>query len=260
MKLSVIIPTYNSGKNIQSCLCSLRKQSFQNFEVVVVDGNSSDNTLEIVEKSRPYLPEIKIISEPDRGVYDAMNKGINLASGKFLFFLGSDDILFDNEVFNDVVQEVSNRNVDLIYGDVQFLYSKTTLGGVSSLTRLLFEGNICHQGIFYKRSVFDKIGLYNLTYKVWADWEFNIRCFRHTGITTYYFQRVISLYNERDGLSARAKQDEELIKELPLYMAMKLNNVIKGYEGSKEYKLGKVILKPLRYVKRFLSRKRLPLK
>lgn len=97
--LSVIIPTYNSENTIEKCLDSLLAQTFKDFEICIIDGGSLDNTLTIATCYRTQFKNIRIVSEPDEGVYDAMNRGIDFASGKWLYFLGSDDKVFDPFVF-----------------------------------------------------------------------------------------------------------------------------------------------------------------
>lgn len=249
MKLSIIIPTYNSGKTIQDCLNSIKIQSFKDLEVVIVDGVSSDKTLEVIENNKASLPNLQLVSEADKGVYDAMNKGITLAKGEWVYFLGCDDVLHDDKVLEDTFNQPNVSSFDFVYGNVKFLYSGKVLGGELDLSRLFHEGNISHQAIFYKRTVFEKLGKFNLQYKVWADWDFNIRCFKHPELKINHFDRLIAVFNERDGLSGRTKMDEKLMEELPIFYERKYSKIIKKYLESKDYKIGHIVLKPLRFIK-----------
>src|SRR3982750_4096075 len=100
--LSIIIPTFNSQITIERCLESLSKQTFRDFEILVIDGGSEDNTIGLVKEKQPVLPAVTLVSEKDEGTYDAMNKGIGLSTGTWLYFLGSDDWLYNEQVLQNV--------------------------------------------------------------------------------------------------------------------------------------------------------------
>jgi glycosyltransferase involved in cell wall biosynthesis len=212
--ISVVVPTRNAGPDIETCLGSLLAQTFGGYEVCVVDAQSTDGTL---EKVRAHAGDaVTWTSEPDRGVYDAMNKGIARARGEWLYFLGADDRLHDAEAFSDVAKAAAVSGLDLVYGDVVEKGSGARCGGEFTLERLLFEGNLCHQAVFYHRSLFERLGGYSARYPIWADWEFNIRCFRHPGLRARWIDRPIAVYRERAGLSRQ--EDPVLRKELPVFL------------------------------------------
>lgn len=180
MTYSIIVPTFNSEKTLTACLSSIINQGCQDFEIIISDGVSTDSTLEI---ARGFNDDrIRIFSEPDAGIYDAMNKSISRAKGDWLLFLGSDDLMFDNEVLEKVKRHLALTDAAFVYGDVKMvgdtpwakdgtLYKgETTLPG-------LFDANICHQAIFYARKVFvdRKIG-YDLNYRICADYDLNLFC------------------------------------------------------------------------------------
>jgi len=249
---SIIIPTYNSGETIIQTIESILIQSFENFEILIIDGLSSDDTLDkirLFQHSSVRESVIKILSEPDKGVYDAMNKGIGLSSGEWIFFLGSDDIIFDERVLEDIHTFISIDSVDFLYGNVKLLSNKVICGEEFDIIKLHTNKNICHQAIFYKKIIFDKLGKYNLNYKVVADWEFNIRCFRHPDLIIKYIDRNISVYNDIDGLSSKAHADR-FYDEIPLIYINKLSDVkieIFNLRNSREYKIGKGIYKMLKF-------------
>jgi glycosyltransferase involved in cell wall biosynthesis len=200
---SIIIPTYNSDKTLGRCLDSILEQRFSNFEIIVVDGLSCDRTIEIAKKDND--PRIKVFSEKDQGVYDAMNKGIDLAQGDWLLFLGSDDQLFDDLVLKDAHTCLIKTNAELVYGNIQ-MFGDNSLGndgdiydGEFSLCKL-FSKNICHQSIFYSKKVFSKIGYYDTSYPVLADWDLNLRCFAASAVQ--YHNKIITLFSA-GGLSGR---------------------------------------------------------
>ena len=177
---SIIIPTYNSASTLQNCLESIISQSFTDFEVHIIDGVSKDNTLEIVKSFNDK--RIQILSEIDNGIYDAMNKGIKLAKGKWLYFLGSDDQLFDSRVLNEIYITSKHTRSKVIYGSVKILGNAgwandgDIYDGAFTLKKIL-EKNICHQAMFYDCQIFKRIGVYNLNFEVWSDWDFNLKAY-----------------------------------------------------------------------------------
>jgi len=179
---SIIIPTYNSASTIAACVESIVQQSFRNIEVLIMDGLSTDGTLEILEDFKPRLPGLKIRQEKDKGIYDAMNKGIDIANGEYFYFIGSDDTLYDRDVLGDIHKALIASAPKILYGNVRMQGSNQWVkdglihAGEFNLKRLLSH-NISHQAIFYQRSVFDKLGKYNTKYPVFADYDMNLRCF-----------------------------------------------------------------------------------
>jgi glycosyltransferase involved in cell wall biosynthesis len=206
--LSVIIPTYNSQHKISRCLQSLCQQTFKDFEICIIDGLSSDKTIDLIQEFADSFPNIRIVREPDQGAYDAMNKGIELAEGNWLYFLGSDDELADQDVFADVFQADFSR-YGMIYGDVHvwgdtsWAESGRIYDGKFNLLKL-FKRNICHQAIFYKKDLFLRYGKYKIHYHICADWEINLRFFPKT--SSKYINRVISNFYS-GGLSTKNNAD-----------------------------------------------------
>ena len=215
--ITVIIPTRNAGVVIDACLESLRIQKYRQYEVCVIDGLSTDDTVEKVNAYAGTVGEaLTCLSEPDLGVYDAMNKGIARARCEWLYFLGADDVLHDADVFSDVTKFIAADDADIVYGDVVEKNSLARYGGEFSLDRLLFESNLCHQGAFYRRALFERLGGYNTRYPIWADWEFNIRCFRYPEIRARWMDRLIAVYREKSGISR--EEDPVFSKELPVIL------------------------------------------
>lgn len=177
IKFSIIIPTYNSAATIFNCLKSILNQSFNNFEILVMDGLSKDSTLSIVNSFND--DRIKIYREQDLGVYDAMNKGISYAKGEWLYFLGSDDELYEKFILKKI-NSLSESNIKIIYGnviidqDAGWAKNGQIYDGYFSKEKII-HNNICHQSIFYHKDVFNSIGLYNLKYPINADHDLNIR-------------------------------------------------------------------------------------
>jgi glycosyltransferase involved in cell wall biosynthesis len=194
--ISVITPTFNSGAKIAATVASVLAQRKELYEFLVIDGGSTDDSLAHL---RAQGPALRYLSEPDEGIYDAMNKGIRLASGKFLYFLGAGDRLLP-DVLEAVAAEIrklpSHRQTSrptLIYGNVDSSHFRRPYDGRFDRFKL-FRRNICHQAIFYQRSVFERLGFYNTKYRLLADWEFNIRCFNDRGIRKRYIPLRIADY------------------------------------------------------------------
>ncbi len=158
--LSIIIPTYNSEKTIKDCLDSIISQTYTDYEVLIMDGVSSDNTINIVKEYKNS--NIHIFSEKDTGVYDAMNKGIDKSNGKWLYFLGSDDRLYDNNVLKDIISFISENDCNVAYGNAYFIGKEKFHAGYFTRERLNKQMNICHQAIFIKKRYFT--GWDNITY------------------------------------------------------------------------------------------------
>ena len=192
--LSIIIPTYNSALSIRVALESIFKQDYKNFEIIIVDSLSSDDTLDIVNS---YCDErVVIISEKDNGIYDAMNKGVIKARGQWIYFLGSDDYIISHKLFSYLFFECESQ-----IHDYQMLYGNVLWGDTATLylgffdDQKLYHFNICHQGIFYKREVFDILGLFDLRYPALADWKMNIECFLSKRILIKYYPILVARFN-----------------------------------------------------------------
>ena len=207
--ISVITPTFNSGAKIAATVASVLSQQRGLYEFLVIDGGSTDGTLAHL---RAQGPALRYLSEPDKGIYDAMNKGIRLTSGKFLYFLGAGDRLLPG-VLEAVAAEIrrlpcqgQTSQPTLLYGNVDWSGSSRPYDGRFNRFKLL-RHNICHQAIFYQRSVFERLGFYNTKYAFLADWEFNIRCFNDQGIHKRYIPLRIANY-EGGGKSVTAPDPE----------------------------------------------------
>lgn len=216
---SIIVPALNAATTLGACLESVVNQTCTAFELILVDGGSTDGTLDIANTFAPDLgARLVIHSGPDQGIYDAMNRGVSMAAGAWLLFLGSDDTLYESDTLAHVAAFIGEHEPsDLVYGDVIFRSTSSRHAGVFDLDRLLFEQNICHQSIFYRRELFSGIGPYNLRYSVWADWDFNIRCFSNPALVTRYMNIVVARYNDMTGLSAKTGTDKEFRKRLPRF-------------------------------------------
>jgi glycosyltransferase involved in cell wall biosynthesis len=192
MKISIITPTYNSETVIKDCMDSLVNQSYKNFEHLVIDGASTDKTLQILQEYRNHLTVL--MSRPDQGIYDAMNKGINLATGEIVGFLNSDDFYINNNILTRVANVfiedplLDGCYADLLYTDkldtsriVRYYKSKKFVPGA-------FAKGWCppHPTFFLRRSIFERFGYFNLNYSIAADVEFMMRLLEIKNIRVRY--------------------------------------------------------------------------
>lgn len=188
---SIIIPTYNCCQILEKTLKSVVSQDENLYECIIVDGKSTDKTLEIIHKYKNlYSDNIKFISEPDKGIYDAMNKGIELIDGEYLYFIGAGDILLPN-CLNKVMKYL-NFDLEMVYGNTYF--NNGLLKGYSFDKKKICISNICHQSIFYNKKLFKIIGKYDLKYQIFSDYDFNIKIFGNEFIRKRYIDISIANY------------------------------------------------------------------
>lgn len=179
MKISIITATYNSGKTVRDTMSSVLRQTYPNFEHIIVDGNSKDNTMDIVRELEPqYTGRLKYISEPDKGIYDAMNKGIRMATGDVIGILNSDDFYTTDFVLEVLVQSLKDENVDAVYGDIHFVDDEDLTKCVRYYSSKAFKPWMmklgflpAHPSFYCRRSIYEKHGLFDTEFKVAADFE-----------------------------------------------------------------------------------------
>ena len=192
MFFSIVIPTYNSENTLLNALSSVLSQTFIDFEILIIDNLSSDSTQVIA--CRFDDERIKIYSEKDFGIYDAMNKAIPLAKGDWLYFMGSDDKLYSREVLENISNFLKiNQELKAIYGNVVSPRFDGLYAGEFDSEKL-YNQNICHQSIFLKKEVFNIIGLFNLKYKFLSDYDSNIKWFFNNRIQKKYIDLIVANY------------------------------------------------------------------
>lgn len=205
-RVSIIIATYNASRALPITLQSVAEQSYRNRELLIIDGGSTDGTLDVVQQGN--YPIDFWCSEADDGIYDAFNKGIQHASGDWIYFLGAGDRFVDADVLKQVFS-VPHAG-QMLYGDVRLQRKQRRYGGEFSKLSLCLR-NICQQGIFYSRELFDRIGPFEPRYRVWADWAFNLQCFADPQTQPEYLDAEIAIYDE-DGFSS-SRLDAEFARD-----------------------------------------------
>lgn len=201
MKISIITATFNSGLTIRDTIQTVLSQKYSDYEHIIVDGNSNDNTLDIIREFEPvYKGKLRWISEPDRGLYDAMNKGINMATGDIIGILNSDDFYTSDDVLATIAKEI--ENVDAVYGDIHYVTPTNLNKCVRYYSSKVFRpwmmrlGFIpAHPSFYCRRELFSRYGLFDLDFKVAADFELLLRFI--------YLNKISIRYIEKDFVTMR---------------------------------------------------------
>lgn len=213
--ITIVVATYNCGRKVDKTLRSIFSQNRSLFEVIVVDGASTDDTLEFI---REYAEDLHLISERDEGVYHAFNKALGLASGKYVYFIGAGDTLKPN-ILEEIKDFLLPELADFVYGRCFFAQSRVLNGGKFT-SESFIKDNLCQQGIFYHRRIFETVGKFDVRYRVFADWFFNLKCFLHRDITEQYIDFVIADYEE-GGISSRIKNDPVFMRDFAAFVRKK---------------------------------------
>ncbi|PQJ72086.1 glycosyltransferase family 2 protein [Polaribacter butkevichii] len=230
MKISIITVCYNSAKTIEKTFKSVANQTYTDIEYIVVDGGSKDTTLEIVEKYKKIVSQS--VSEPDKGLYDAMNKGIKMATGDLVGILNSDDIFTDESVLENVANFHKQNNIDASVGNIiQFNEEGKTVRKYSAKNwnpeKLKIGFMPAHPAIFFKRELFDQFGNYQLDFTIGADYELITRFFLKHKIS-WKFSNITTTSMLIGGLSSSGVSSYQLISK-EINKALTRNNIKFSY-------------------------------
>ncbi|NJN85124.1 MAG: glycosyltransferase [Leptolyngbyaceae cyanobacterium SL_7_1] len=212
MKVSVITVCKNSEKTLERTIRGVVQQTYTDLEYIIIDGASEDNTNAIISQYRAHIQDW--VSEPDGGIYQAMNKGIQRATGCFIYFSNSDDYLFDERVIQDLVEfATTHRDCDLIYGDheARFLDNNASIHQPMPPELLLGEmvelgdRRIHQPASFFRKELFDRLGLFDETYRIASDYKWFLRALQDSTVKVCYYPRTIVSY-AHGGASANIRQ------------------------------------------------------
>jgi len=229
--VSIITVVLNNKDTIEDCMLSVFNQSYPDIEYIVIDGGSVDGTLDIIKKYEAKIS--KFVSEPDRGIYDAMNKGISLATGDIVGILNSDDFYINNDVISLIIKEFIEKNVDSVFADLVYVKRNDSNKMVryydsSKFTkeRLRFGLMPAHPTLFVKRRIYHDFGLFKEEYKISGDFELIARIFGKGSISYSYINKPI-IKMRTGGVSSSIKNKIKLNKEI--YKACKENGIKTNY-------------------------------
>ncbi len=231
MKLSIITATYNSAQTVADTLQSVANQSYKNIEHIIIDGASKDTTLAII-KQYPHIA--KVISEPDKGIYDAMNKGIRLATGDIVLLLNSDDFLANDNVIKDVISIFNTSNVDAVYGQTLVGHFDTKNSAKTKIIRYVKPGQWnensylygwmpSHSSFFIKKQIYNNLGYFNTSLKSAADYEFMLRVMHKHKIKSTYLP-IVCVHFRLGGMSTKNLKNR-LMANLEDRKAWKINGL-----------------------------------
>ena len=235
MKISIITVVINRVNSIERAINSILNQSLyiqDKIELIIVDGGSTDGTYEkILQLNSKY--ELKFISEPDKGIYDAINKGLSISTGEIIGLLHSDDYYYDNNVIRDIFDYfINNEHIDVLSGNSEYYKVDGSLSRYYSSRyfrpwMLRFGFMPSHTGTFIKKNVYDKIGHYSLNYKSAGDFEFFVRIFKQKSICYRYFDRNIMKISEGGMSSSGYKSFLRSSREIK--KALTNNKILSNY-------------------------------
>ena len=272
--VSVVTVCYNAVSSIERTILSVINQNFSDIEYIIIDGGSSDGTIDLIKKYNKYIS--LWISEPDLGIYDAMNKGIIKSTSQWLIFMNAGDVFYNNSTINSITDLLENNNIDILYGNILKVYSKHRIVksrgiGKSNPSLIDFYTNtINHQSAFIRNTMFEKNGLYSLDYKLASDWYFflqasmnnanivyidkNISRFMMDGQSTIHLDKYIE---EENTIKKKLFGNyHEYFNEVALYrnsriirIAIKLQNCLNILKETESYKKTSILVKSILFRK-----------
>jgi glycosyltransferase len=193
LKITIITPTFFSADTLAPCLESVENQTYKNIEHILVDGGSKDNTVDI---ARTFLNVTNIVSEPDEGIYDAMNKGVRIAKGDIVGILNSDDKYTSPEVIHSVISKFRQEKIDAVYGDLNYINENNKIirrwrSGEYSRDLFLQGWMPPHPTFFIRKEYYDRYGLYNTDFSISADYELMLRMLYRYKLNCVYIPEVL---------------------------------------------------------------------
>ena len=219
MKLSIITINRNNAAGLEKTLLSVATQTFKEFEYIVIDGASTDDSVDVIKKHESQFAHLKWVSEPDKGIYNAMNKGIRMASGEYIQILNSADCLAAPEVTEKMLAALEKAgNPSIFYGnmvkcfpDGRKLVDKCFAG--QEITMLgMFTGTLNHDPAYIRRDLFEKYGYYDESLKIVSDWKWYLQAIILGGEKPQYVNMDVTLF-DMTGISENADNRKKIIKE-----------------------------------------------
>lgn len=246
MKLSIITINYNNRDGLQKTIDSVVSQSFKDYEWIVIDGNSNDGSREIIEE---YCDRFAYwCSEPDRGIYNAINKGLSHATGEYVQFLNSGDLLYSETVLEKTFSIIDGKS-DIYYGDYVQVNDNNRFNPITLPEELGFcffpYNNICHQATFYRRSLFDN-NPYDESFSIVSDWAMNLKLLFEGRTFKHLNQFIVYYDNQGKSAAANNKHHEERTaafeKYVPQQIKIDLARYEKNYHFSRHRKSTRIVM------------------
>ncbi|MBQ2189409.1 MAG: glycosyltransferase [Paludibacteraceae bacterium] len=230
MKISIITITYNSAKTLQRALASVQGQTYSDIEHIIVDGASTDGTKSMIETYAKQHASVRWISEKDEGIYNALNKGIRMATGDVIGFLHSDDVLFAPDSIEHIAAAFASTGADVVYGDLQYCQGNRVVRHWESNAfnphSLKYGWMPPHPTVYVRKKVYDQVGEYDEWFRISADYDMMLRIFS-AGYKTHYIPEVI--VSMKIGGASNKNTKARLSKTQEDYIVLKKNHVGAGY-------------------------------
>lgn len=235
MRLSIITINRNNAAGLEKTLQSVAAQTFQEFEYIVIDGASTDGSVEVIKKYESQFVHLKWISEPDAGIYNAMNKGIRMASGEYCQFLNSGDMLASDGVVNCMLEKLKEKGCpDILYGNMKKVMSDgvsfvDVCGATDDVTlNMFYKGCLNHSPAYIRRSLFEAYGLYDESLKICSDWKFYMQSIVLGQATVRYVDMLVTVF-DMGGISETRKDVLEEERNCLLH-EMVPQGILKDYD------------------------------
>lgn len=230
MKVSIITATYNSQHTLEVCMDSVLNQTYKDIEYVVIDGNSSDGTVDLIKSKAKIHSNIVWISERDKGIYDALNKGIDKASGAIVGFVHSDDFLADTSIVEKIVDAFQTKKVDGVYGNLHYVQFNDVNSIVRNWTSQPYKRKLLNRGwmpahptLFLRDTIYKEHGKFNIDYRIAADYDFILRIFKVSDYKFYFLPETIT--KMRVGGASNRSLKNLMLKTKEDYRAARTNSV-----------------------------------
>lgn len=229
MKISIITVTYNSASTLEKTIESIKGQSaFNEIEYILIDGKSTDNTVELLKQNSKYIK--KWISEPDNGIYDAMNKGASLASGDWVGFLHADDVLASNTIIEEMIDILKSNSINVLYGNLNYVSGINGEKVVRQWKSNVFNKDLLKKGwmpphptLYLNRHLFWKIGGFDTQFRIAADYDYILRLFTSPEIKSFFMDKL--MVKMRVGGVSNRSISNIIMKSKEDYRALKKNQV-----------------------------------
>jgi glycosyltransferase len=243
MKISIITATFNSISSIQDTFNSIDSQDYENIEWIVIDGASIDGTVDFLKSIEHKIS--KWVSEKDNGIYDALNKGLKLATGEVIGFLHSDDVFANEKIISNIAKLFQEEQIGGVYGDLEYISQNENKNVIRKWKSNRYDSNEINKGwmpphptLFLKRDIYEKFGNFDEKMKISADYDFILRIMKSPEIYYHYFPSVITKM-KMGGASSSLRNIKQKMKEDLL--ALKKNNIGNPYRVIIQKNIAKVV-------------------
>lgn len=229
VKISIVTINYNNPSGLKKTIESVVNQTWKNFEYIIIDGGSTNGDVDIIKSFENQIDYW--VSEPDKGIYNAMNKGIKKATGDFIIFMNSGDNFTNSSVLEEVQSKLTS-DFDIYYGDYYRIKSNSKRRKTfpESLSfSYFYSGSLAHPATFFRRTLFDEIFFYNESYKIVSDWEFYIYAICYKNVKYHYLKTAISDF-DFTGISSNPKFKELEIQERKAVLEKYFPSFVSDYE------------------------------